>query len=126
MQRIFWIAAAIFGALSVVMGAAAAHWLQGSVDAAGIARIEKAATYQMYHSLALLMLAIAAERFSGKALCIAGYLFIFGILCFSGSLYAYTFLGWHWLVFITPLGGMAWIAGWLSLLAVPFAKCERA
>lgn len=126
MQRVFWISAAIFGALSVLMGAAAAHWLQGSVDAAGIARIEKAATYQMYHSLALLALAIAAERFGGKALVVSGCLFILGILCFSGSLYAYTFVELYWLVFITPLGGMAWIVGWLSLLAVPLAKNARA
>lgn len=125
MQRIFWTSAAIFGALAVVMGAAAAHWLQDSVDAAGIARIEKAATYQMYHSLALLGLAIAAERFGDKALQLGGCLFILGILCFSGSLYAYTFLGWQWLVFITPLGGLAWIAGWLTLLAVPFGKNTR-
>lgn len=115
MRNILWVFAGISGAMAVAMGAAAAHWLQGSLDAEGIARIEKAATYQMYHSLALLGVMLLRERWPYRALDAAGWLFMLGIVCFSGSLYLYSFIPVRGLVFITPIGELAWIAGWVSM-----------
>lgn len=117
MMRMFWVFAAVSGAMAVAMGAAAAHWLQGVLDAGGIARVEKAAAYQMYHSLALLGVMVLRDRWPHRMLDAAGWLFLLGIVCFSGSLYLYSFLPVRVLVLVTPVGGMAWLAGWLCLAA---------
>ncbi|MCH2547862.1 MAG: DUF423 domain-containing protein [Alphaproteobacteria bacterium] len=114
-QRIATGCAGISGAIAVAMGAAASHWLQSSLAADALLRIEKAAQYQMYHSLVLLAIAALMHSYMCRSLKIAMVLMLIGIVCFSGSLYAYSFSGWHWLVFVTPLGGLAWIAGWLAL-----------
>lgn len=107
--------AALAGALAVALGAASAHWLQGSMDAASIARIEKASAYQMYHALALLAVVLMHRQWPRRALRISAGLMVLGIVCFSGSLVLYSFTAMHWLVFITPIGGVAWMAAWLCV-----------
>lgn len=97
------------------MGAAAAHWLAASLDAGDIIRIEKAATYQMYHTLALLGLGVWMRAEPARKLTLPALFFILGIVLFCGSLYAFSFLHLHWLVYVTPFGGTAMMAGWLSL-----------
>lgn len=109
-SRWIFIVAGISGFLAVLAGAAAAHWLVGSLAAEDIARIDKAATYQMYHTLALLILAQMPKRFRLPAC-----LFTLGILLFSGSLYLYAFTHLKLLVYLTPLGGLSFMAGWLSI-----------
>jgi uncharacterized membrane protein YgdD (TMEM256/DUF423 family) len=72
----------------------------------------------MYHALALLAVGVLLARFSvsGSAwLTAAGWLFVAGTLLFSGSLYALALSGTRWLGAITPLGGVAFLLGWLSL-----------
>jgi len=71
--------------------------------------------YQMYHALALLLVGWAATRWSGAWAGAAGWLFLAGIVVFSGSLYVMTLTGARWLGAITPLGGLAFILGWLCL-----------
>ena len=68
--------------------------------------------YQMYHALALLAVAWACARWPGRASVAAGWLFVAGTLVFSGSLYALSLSGIRWLGAITPVGGLAFIAGW--------------
>ena len=68
----------------------------------------------MYHALALLAVAWMAERGHPRA-DFAGQLFIAGIVLFSGSLYILTLCGIRWMGAVTPLGGVAFIAGWLVL-----------
>jgi uncharacterized membrane protein YgdD (TMEM256/DUF423 family) len=69
----------------------------------------------MFHALALLGVAWAATRWPGGAVATAGWLFAAGTLVFSGSLYALAVTGQRWLGAITPVGGLAFIAGWLAL-----------
>lgn len=76
---------------------------------------ETAARYQIYHALALLGAAWAATRWPGPALAAAGWLFVAGTLIFSGSLYLLSLTGLRWLGAITPVGGLAFLAGWLCL-----------
>ena len=81
---------------------------------------ETAVRYQFYHVFALLAAGILYKEFPGRQLQWAGNLFITGILVFSGSLYLlcyvkYAGLPLTWLGAITPLGGVAFIAGWLML-----------
>ena len=75
----------------------------------------------MYHALALLAVAWAVTRWPASALTHwAGWLFILGTLLFSGSLYGLSLLGLRWLGAITPLGGLAFIAGWACLAFLAF------
>ena len=71
--------------------------------------------YQMYHALALLACAWAATRWPGGAVTSAGWLFVAGTVVFSGSLYALALSGQRWLGAVTPLGGLAFLGGWLAL-----------
>jgi uncharacterized membrane protein YgdD (TMEM256/DUF423 family) len=107
---------AVFGFLSVVCGAFAAHGLKDQLDERGLALFETAARYQMYHALALVAVGlIAGGSRSSRSLCLAGYSFLAGILVFSGSLYALALSGVRWLGAITPFGGVLFLVGWAAL-----------
>jgi uncharacterized membrane protein YgdD (TMEM256/DUF423 family) len=82
-----------------------------------LAVYETAVRYQFYHAAALGMAAWAAQRWPGTWASAAGLLFVVGIVLFSGSLYVLALTGVRWLGAITPLGGVAWIAGWICLAA---------
>lgn len=117
-----WIFIALSGVLAVVMGAMVAHMLKDILEVKDIARIQTAATYQMYHTL---MIAILAGLYQFKPLKIiqqSAWIFVLGIILFSGSLYLYSFNHYHPLVFLTPIGGMLFIAGWLNLIRMGFVN----
>lgn len=114
----WWRVAGMTGALGVALGAFGAHGLKGVVDdPSHITRWwDVAARYHLIHALALA--AVAAHPAKPAA---AGGLFLLGISLFSGSLYLMTLTGITKLGMITPLGGLAFIAGWLVLA---FARRE--
>ena len=114
--RIFLAIASMFGGISVVLGAFASHALKDRLSNNSLAIWETGTKYQMYHALALMLVAILVSRFPDSMLLnVAGYAFIIGTFIFSGSLYALTLTGIKWLGAITPIGGMAFIVGWLCL-----------
>lgn len=76
---------------------------------------ETGSRYQMYHALALLAVAWMASRQGGGAVQAAGWCFALGVCVFSGSLYLLVLLDLRWLGAITPIGGVALLAGWLLL-----------
>lgn len=117
MTRIFISVAAILGGLSVAAGAFASHALKEKLSERALEIFETAARYQMYHALALLLVALLLMRaeFPVPTLIVTGWLFIVGIVIFSGSLYALSLTGVKLLGAITPLGGAAFIAGWGTL-----------
>lgn len=119
MIRIFLGIAAIFGGLSVAAGAFASHALKEKLSERAIEIFETGARYQMYHALALLMVALLLSRAEAaqSTLAAAGVSFVVGVVIFSGSLYTLSFTNIKWLGAITPLGGLAFIIGW-SCLAV--------
>ena len=104
--------------LAVGSGAFAAHGLKTMLDAQQLALFETAARYQMYHALALLVFGILASvrQFSRPLLKLAAFAFILGIFLFCGSLYVLALSGITWLGAITPLGGTAFLAGWLAMM----------
>ena len=104
--------------LAVLSGAFAAHGLKTMLDAQQLALFETAARYQMYHALALLVVGILAslQQFSRSLLKLAAFAFILGIFLFCGSLYVLALSGITWLGAITPLGGTAFLAGWLAMM----------
>ena len=111
-------AGAALALLAVVSGAFAAHGLKTILDAQQLALFETAARYQMYHALALLIIGIMAslQQFSRTLLTLAAFAFILGIFLFCGSLYLLALSGITWLGAITPLGGTAFLAGWLAMM----------
>lgn len=116
MAKLFISLAAVSGMLSVVLGAFGAHGLRNRLDDYAMGVFETAVQYHMVHSLALLAVGmIALSQPQAALLRSSGWLFLLGIAIFSGSLYILAITGLRWLGAITPLGGLAFIAGWACL-----------
>lgn len=116
-MKLFFGIGALSGLLAVALGAFGAHALRSRVEPALLTTFETGVRYHMYHALALLAVGLAAAQWpqsSGPIL--AGWLFVAGTVVFSGSLYALALTGVRWLGAITPLGGVALIAGWAVLV----------
>jgi uncharacterized membrane protein YgdD (TMEM256/DUF423 family) len=112
-MRIWLFIAALTGALAVMFGAFAAHGLVLSAEARAI--FETGARYHMYHALAM---GLAAFAMRGEAVArakLAAILFLIGTVLFSGSLYLLALTGNAAFGYVTPLGGLAFIAGWIYL-----------
>ncbi|MGE5927001.1 MAG: DUF423 domain-containing protein [Gemmatimonadota bacterium] len=118
-ERTFFRLGALSAAVAVAAGAFAAHALRARLTPDLLQVFETGARYQMYHALGLLAVAWAAARSDAAGPRSAGWLFVLGTLLFSGSLYLLALTGTRWLGAITPLGGVAWIAGW-CILALTF------
>src|SRR5437588_5945051 len=118
MDRVFIVVGALSGFLGVALGAFGAHALRARLTSDMLQVFQTGVTYQMYHALALVGVGILLARFSsdGSAwLTAAGWLFIAGTVLFSGSLYALALSDLTWLGAVTPLGGVAFLLGWLAL-----------
>lgn len=119
MSKTFLLIGAILGALSVLLGAFAAHGLKKIIPAESITTFETGVRYQFYHTFALLAIGILIERFPNQAMAWAGYCFIIGVILFSGSLYLLALtkstgsVGVSKIGIITPIGGLFFVAGWL-------------
>lgn len=105
---------AISAAVSVCLGAFAAHGLKTHISEYELAIFNLAAEYQMIHALALIACGMVARYHSTKYLQLTAWFFILGSVLFCGSLYALA-LGIKGVGLITPLGGLCFIAGWLCL-----------
>jgi len=115
MPRTFFLFGSLFAFLAVAAGAFGAHLLKATLPTEMLIVFETAARYQMYHALALCAVGWASHQYRHVALRTAGWLFVLGILLFSGSLYGLAFSGARWFAALTPLGGLAFLAGWALL-----------
>ncbi len=102
---------------AVTLGAFGAHGLRDKLDAYSMSVYEKAVFYHFVHALGILIAALLARTgaISSTGEARVGWLLLIGILVFSGSLYALAISGVRMLGAITPIGGLAFIAGWLVL-----------
>ena len=119
MGRTFLILTALSGFLVVALGAFGAHALADHFNSYQLSIWDKAVNYQMFHTAALGLVAVLALQSSdepSRALQLAGRLFSAGILLFSGSLYVLAITEIRKLGMITPLGGVAFLLGWLTIL----------
>lgn len=113
----FLAAGALFGASGVALGAWGAHGLSAFLGRDDTGAWETAVLYQVFHALALLIVAVLT-RLSAQpqlSLRLTGYLMIVGILLFCGSIYALVLGAPSWVGPITPIGGIAFITAWLAL-----------
>jgi uncharacterized membrane protein YgdD (TMEM256/DUF423 family) len=121
MDRLFFALGAASALLSVAAGAFGAHALRTRLSPGLLEVFETGARYQMYHALGLLAAAWAATRWPSPWPVRAGWLFVAGTLLFSGSLYLLALTGIRWLGAITPVGGVAFLAGWVCLVMAALA-----
>ena len=118
MEKTFLVIGAVLGALAVAIGAFGAHGLKAMVTPDLLANFETGARYHMYHALAIVAVALVIARYPAATLApTAGWLFLAGIVLFSGGIYAWLFTAQTPFVQIVPIGGSAWIVGWLLLAA---------
>lgn len=116
MERLFFLLGALSAFLGVGAGAFGAHALKSRLSPEMLDIFEVGVRYQMYHALALLAVAWACSRWPGSLITTSGWLFVIGTLIFTGSLYVLSMSGIRWFGAITPIGGGAFLAGWLCLL----------
>ncbi len=114
-ERALVIVGALSGFVSVAAGAFGAHALKARLPADLLAVFDTGARYQLAHALAIVAAAWAVSRWPGSGAALAGWLFVAGTILFSGSLYALALTGVRALGAITPIGGVAFLAGWLAL-----------
>jgi len=116
MAKLFITMAAFSGMFAVMFGAFGAHALKNRLDDYALGVFETAVQYHFYHSIALLAVGILALSLPDSPLLkSSGWLFAAGLVVFSGSLYVLSLTGVRWLGAVTPLGGLAFIAGWACL-----------
>jgi uncharacterized membrane protein YgdD (TMEM256/DUF423 family) len=121
-MQIFLAIAAILGGLSVAGGAFASHALQDQLTERAIEVFGTGVRYQMYHALALLAVALLLNtaKQAVPLMTAAGWLFIVGVVLFSGSLYLISLAGIKAVGPVTPIGGVALMAGWACLAIAAF------
>ncbi len=113
--RVFFGLGALSALAAVAAGAFGAHLLRERLTSEMLAIFEVGVRYQMYHALGLMAAAWAASRWPGVAASSAGWLFVAGTVIFSGSLYVLALTGQRAWGAVTPLGGLAFLAGWICL-----------
>lgn len=114
--RIIIMIASALAAVSVAAGAFGAHALSSRLEPRMLEVWETAARYNMYHALGLFVAAWLAQQTEGAPATVAAISFITGIALFSGSLYTLALTGLKWLGAITPLGGVAFLVGWIACI----------
>lgn len=116
MQTILMIGC-IMMVLAVALGAFGAHALKKKLNADMMKVYETGVQYHIAHGLGMLLIGTLGQNLTHSTLAVtAGWLLCIGIILFSGSLYVLSFTGVRKLGAITPLGGLAFIAGWIVLL----------
>jgi uncharacterized membrane protein YgdD (TMEM256/DUF423 family) len=121
MDRTFLIVAAFAGFLGVSLGAFGAHGLRGRLSPDMMEAFQTGVLYHLIHAAALLAVASMVGRTATRLVPAAGWLFTLGIVLFSGSLYVMALTGITRLGMVTPLGGLAFLAGWAALALAAFS-----
>jgi len=111
---------ALFMFIAVGLGAFGAHALKNKISSDMLAVFETGVRYQFYHALGLLAVGWLAKTHPNSLVPAAGWSFTVGIIIFSGSLYILSLSGVRWLGAVTPLGGLAFLAGWILVFLSTF------
>jgi uncharacterized membrane protein YgdD (TMEM256/DUF423 family) len=115
MDRVFFVIGALSALLGVAAGALGAHGLKSRISAEMLSVFEVGVRYHLYHAFALIAAACAFAKWPSSLIIAGGWLFMAGTILFSGSLYLLSVTGTRWLGAITPLGGVAFLAGWVCV-----------
>ncbi len=116
MKSVFLVLGSLCAFAGVGLGAFGAHALKASLSPESLAVYQTGVTYQMWHSLGLIAIALVQQHMpDSKRVALAGWLMFLGILLFSGSLYLLVLLDMPKLGMITPIGGVCFLIAWLLL-----------
>lgn len=116
MAKLFLIIGALNAALTVMLGAFAAHGLKAQLSEYSLSVFQTGVQYHFYHALGLLLVGLIAQQNPATSgFTVSGWLMVAGIVIFSGSLYVLAITDIRWLGAITPVGGVCFIASWLWL-----------
>lgn len=113
--RFFLLSSAVTGFLSVALGAFGAHALKGRLDDYHLGVFQTGVQYQFFHTFAIALVAILLTKSEMNWLKASGSAFLAGIFVFSGSLYLLALTGAKWWGAVTPIGGVAFMVGWILL-----------
>lgn len=116
MERILFTLGALFGLLGVAFGAFGAHALQDRLSERMLDVFDTAVRYQMIHAVVMLGTALLLARTGSGWFAGAGIALVVGIVLFSGSLYTLSLTGIRGFGAVAPLGGTAFLVGWVLLL----------
>jgi len=118
MKKFSIISGAAFAALSVAIGAFGSHLLKENLMNSGYYEtFQLAIKYQMFHALGLIICGILLNRYNSSLINFAIFGFFIGIIFFSGSLYGISLMDLKFFGILTPVGGVAFLFGWISLCA---------
>ena len=120
MEKRFLALAGMLAGLAVATGAFAAHMLKFRISVEMLDVFKTGAKYQMYHAIALAIVALTYKLWPRPMFLVAGWFFISGILLFSGSLYVMSITGNKWFGIITPFGGLCFLTGWTLYVLAAF------
>lgn len=120
MNKFLFIGSA-FALFAVIIGAFGAHGLEKIItDEKMLMRFNTGVDYQFYHAFGILIVALLLKEIDSRLLTSAGIVFSIGIILFSGSLYSYVLTANSQFAMITPIGGLAFILGWVLMLIYAF------
>jgi uncharacterized membrane protein YgdD (TMEM256/DUF423 family) len=122
MDRRFLFLGSLSAMLAVALGAFGAHALRASITPLRLVTFETGVRYQMYHALALILVALLTAHLPKRLSAAAGWLFVAGTLFFSGSLYALALTGTRSWGAVAPIGGVCFLAGWICLAWTAIAQ----
>jgi uncharacterized membrane protein YgdD (TMEM256/DUF423 family) len=124
-MKLFGTAGALICFLAVLAGALGSHALQERLVTMGsLSNFELATSYMFFHGLALILAGFASARHEDIFIVVSGWLFIGGTVLFQGNLYLISLTGLRVASFLTPVGGLLLLAGWLSF-AISALKSRR-
>ena len=121
MRGLIW--GTLFVITSIILGAMLSHMLKSKVSVKDLETLTIAAKYLFYMGLPLIILALTNHDWQWPNLIFN--LFIASGVCFSGSLIGYVITKYHWLVFITPVGGMLMVISWVAFLTISIKKLSK-
>lgn len=124
MNRLFLLFSGFFGATGIILGSLASHALTSILTDKQLEIFRLGVQYQMFHAVALLGIGAWLSIQKNRFITVAGWLFIIGIILFSGTMYGITYLGLP-NAGTAPIGGFAFILGWLSLIVAAFNKARN-
>jgi uncharacterized membrane protein YgdD (TMEM256/DUF423 family) len=125
MQTIFVILGSLLAALAVGLGAIGAHALKSQLTAEQLATFHTAVQYQMYHAIGLVLVGLLSLYQRSRWFEGAGWSMLVGIILFSGLLYAWLVTGRRFFVYPVPVGGVAFIIGWVLLAIGAFGLGQK-
>ena len=125
MQTIFITLGAVLAALAVGLGAIGAHALKTQLTAEQLVTYQTAVQYQMYHAIGLILIGLLGLHQRSRWLDGAGWSMVVGIILFSGFLYAWLATGRRFFVYPVPVGGVAFIVGWVLMAIRAFGLGQK-